>query len=91
MRTIVLDGAYMTDKDAAYTYIAKRMEFPSYFGKNLDALYDLLTEPCPQTQIVIYHKDMMLNSLGYYGQRILDTFRDALRINANLMYVEDSE
>lgn len=89
MRTIVLDGAYMTDKDAAYAYLAKRLGFPSYFGKNLDALYDMMTEPCPQTQLVIYHKETMLKNLGYYGQRILDTMRDALRVNANLMLVED--
>lgn len=91
MTTIVLDGAYMADKDAAYNYIAKRLGFPSYFGHNLDALYDMLTEPRPQTQLVIYRKEMMLNSLGNYGQRMLDTIRDAIRVNGNLFLVEDSQ
>ncbi|MCQ2421804.1 MAG: barstar family protein [Lachnospiraceae bacterium] len=91
MKTIVLDGAYMTEREATYAYLAKRLSFPPYFGKNLDALYDLLTEPCEQRQLVIYNKELMLSGLGYYGQRMLETMKDALRVNGNLYYVEDAE
>lgn len=89
MKTIVLDCSYMTDRDTAYAYLAKKLGFPSYFGKNLDALYDMLTDPCEQRQLIIYNKKLILVSLGNYGQRILDTIRDATRVNNNLYYAED--
>ncbi|MBO4399748.1 MAG: barstar family protein [Lachnospiraceae bacterium] len=89
MKTIVIDGAYMTDKTVAYAYLVRRLGFPSYFGKNLDALYDQLTDPCEQTQLIIYRKKRMLESLGPYGQRLLDTIQDAVRVNGNLYYAED--
>lgn len=89
MKTIVIDGSYMTDKETAYAYLSKRLGFPPYFGKNLDALYDMLTVPCEQRQLIIYNKKLILVSLGSYGQRILDTMRDATRVNGNLYYAED--
>ena len=44
MNIIILDGQYMTSREAAYEYIGKTMSFPDYFGKNLDALFDCLGE-----------------------------------------------
>ncbi len=90
MKTIVIDGAYMTERGTSYAYLAKRLGFPSYFGKNLDALYDLLTEPCEPRTLVIYNKKKLLLNLGNYGQRMLDTIQDAVRVNGNLFYTEDS-
>lgn len=89
MRTVIIDGAYMTDKAVAYAYLMRRLGFPSYFGRNLDALYDQLTDPCEPTQLVIYRKKRLLDALGTYGQRILDTIQDAVRVNRNLSYAED--
>lgn len=40
----VLDGTALASKDGFLTAIAKAMELPKYFGHNLDALYDVLTD-----------------------------------------------
>ncbi|KMS87511.1 barstar family protein [Prauserella rugosa] len=42
--TYVLDGSRLTDKAATLDAIAELLRFPSYFGRNLDALYDCLTD-----------------------------------------------
>lgn len=42
-----LDAAKLTDRDTAQDYIAAVFDFPSYYGKNLDALHDCLTELGP--------------------------------------------
>lgn len=40
---IEIDCRYLTDKDAAHTYLKKLFNFPEYYGCNLDAFYDMLT------------------------------------------------
>ncbi|MFD1936977.1 MULTISPECIES: barstar family protein [Nonomuraea] len=39
-----IDGARLDSSDGVMTAIASALEFPSYFGYNLDALYDSLTD-----------------------------------------------
>ena len=46
MKSADIRVADFTDKLAIHDFLAKELEFPSYYGKNLDALYDVLTEPC---------------------------------------------
>ncbi|WP_033290535.1 barstar family protein [Amycolatopsis jejuensis] len=39
-----VDGARMLDKASTLDAIAEALSFPEYFGRNLDALYDMLTD-----------------------------------------------
>ena len=41
---IILEGKAMTDRPAAHSHLAERLDLPVWYGRNLDALYDLLTE-----------------------------------------------
>ncbi len=90
MKTIVLDGIYMSSHEALHQYLADRFEAPEYYGKNLDALYDILTDIHEPTTIVLYRKSMALCSLGSYGQALMDTFRDAVHNNSFLIFLEDT-
>lgn len=40
----VVDGSVLTTKAAALDAFAAAMSFPSWFGRNLDALFDCLTD-----------------------------------------------
>lgn len=44
MKKILLDGNYLCNREVAHTYLQEILELPVYYGKNLDALYDCLTE-----------------------------------------------
>ncbi|MBQ8551338.1 MAG: barstar family protein [Clostridia bacterium] len=78
MKVIILDGARFTNKSAAHEYIAASLNFPTYYGKNLDALDDCLSELPRDTAVVITNAGRAKENLGAYADGILDDFRDVL-------------
>jgi ribonuclease inhibitor len=79
----------MTDRSAAHDYIAKTLEFPDYYGKNLDALFDCLTE-MGECSIVFKNLDE-LEMLGDYSGALLAVFEEAEQINDELNLVYDMQ
>ena len=49
-----------------HEYIAKELSFPEYYGKNLDALYDLLTERREETLIELINFEKLRKTFGIY-------------------------
>ena len=41
--TVTLDGRFMTTRDNAHEHLAQQLKLPDWYGRNFDALYDLLT------------------------------------------------
>ena len=77
MNIFILDGTRMTDRESCHQYIARIMRFPDYYGHNLDALYDCLGEFGTDSTVVILNKTILLMYLDDYGEKLLETFRDA--------------
>ena len=71
-----LEGRFMTDRQSAYEYIARQLDFPDYFGKNLDALADCLSEMSFNNTIIISESDKIIDNLGMYGKSIIDVFEE---------------
>ena len=44
MKQIILDGNTLADAAKVHDYLKESLDFPEYYGKNLDALYDCLTD-----------------------------------------------
>lgn len=84
MKTIVLDALWMKTREEAHVYIKREFEFPDYYGENLDALWDMLTEESEETEVVIVHSQSLSESLGTYAQDLLDTFVQAAEENSLL-------
>lgn len=77
-----LDACKMRGKKAAHTYLARMLQFPSYYGRNLDALYDCLTE-LPATQIQFVNREKAPD----YFSKVYRVFLDAAVENKNLTIV----
>ena len=88
---IILDGYMMQTKQDAHTYIQNTLFFPDYYGKNLDALFDLLTENRKQITIRIEHCNAIITSLGAYGTALLETFAEAAEQTPALTVEMDTE
>ena len=76
MKTVILDGKKMQTVAGTHEYIAEKMGFPSYYGKNLDALEDCLGECGPNCAVIIINLSHIYVSLGGYAHRLLEVFRD---------------
>ena len=44
MKRVIINFKKVTDRESFYDLIEKKLAPPDYFGRNLDALHDVLTE-----------------------------------------------
>ena len=54
MQKIILHLQDVSDRDDLYDRIAAAFDFPAYFGRNLDALFDCLTQIATDTCVGLY-------------------------------------
>ena len=81
---IILEGKAMVDRPAAHAHLAERLDLPTYYGRNLDALYDVLTEIGDDTEIVLENPAAVAEQLGKYGEALLSTMQEAAESNPHL-------
>lgn len=87
--TILLDGLLMQTRAAAHDHLKQQLNLPGYYGRNLDALFDLLMEISKNTVIHLIHKDQMIAVLGSYGEILLETLQQVADENRNLTFTAE--
>ena len=65
----ILDGKKMVSKEETHKYLKETFGFPEYYGENLDALHDCLTE-MKDLEVELLNADDMLSALGDYGKKL---------------------
>ena len=75
---ILCDFARLDTPDAVYDYLHKELAFPAWFGRNLDALHDCLTDIGTPTRLVL------TGAASPSAQRFLPVLKDAARQNRYL-------
>ena len=81
---IILDARKMVKKSEAHEYLKQVLDLPDYYGKNLDALHDCLTEMNGE-QFGFIHED----EGGDYFRKVMRVFKDAVRENESLSIVDE--
>ena len=84
MRKITLDIEKMRSLPMLHKYLHTALALPEYYGANLDALYDCLTEMSESTELVVPKKVADEAYLGWYGQQFLQMLEDAAAENEAL-------
>ena len=59
MKNITIDCAEIPDKAALHQALAQALRFPEYYGNNLDALYDCLTDIQEDITVTLLRFDAM--------------------------------
>ena len=72
-----IDGSLIKRK--GHDYLKEVLNFPDYYGKNLDALYDCLCEIGVETEIILINSDCVSSDM-------IETFEDAASENENLKF-----
>lgn len=78
-----IDCTQISNRDNLHTYLKETLGLPEYYGRNLDALFDFLSELGQPTRLEISHTEHLI-PLGSYGEALMSTFRDAALDNPNL-------
>ena len=79
---VILDCERLYARRPAHEYLQEALDLPEHYGKNLDALFDCLTDLSDCT-VVLRGADKLARA-GGYGARILRVLEDAARANPRL-------
>ena len=83
--SFTIDCRELVSRAAAHDF-----SLPAGYGRNLDALYDVLTS-LPPCRITLAGTSCLYPLLGAYAEKLLAVFRDAARDNENIQFQEESE
>ena len=84
MRKINLYIEKMRSLPMLHKYLHTALALPEYYGANLDALFDCLTELAEPTELVVPRQVADEAYLGWYGQQFLQMLQDAAEENTAL-------
>ncbi len=73
-----INGAALTNRNAAHDEIVRALPVPEYYGRNLDALWDVVS--CMEAEILVENAA----AVSGYGEQVLDLFREAAEENSRL-------
>ncbi|MCM1063279.1 MAG: MBL fold metallo-hydrolase [Eubacterium sp.] len=91
MLTCTLDGNNIKDKETLHDTLAEALRLPDWYGRNLDALYDCLSDIREETDIRLLHEDALRDHLGRYAEALKKTIYDACEENAHIHFMPDTE
>lgn len=73
MNKVIVDCSGITDARQLHEALKEALRLPEWYGHNLDALYDCLTELCDETHLILLHWDRD----AAYSAGFLSVFDDA--------------
>lgn len=79
MKTVILDCTPMVDEKSVHDTFAAALDFPASYGRNLDALYDMLTS-CGELELKLVNTQAIAK-LFRYGDNLMLTLKDAEKDN----------
>lgn len=78
MRKIMIDGRDFENIEVLHDVLKDKLDFPDYYGRNLDALWDCLTGwvDLPLT-LVLKNFEFSNTLLGSYADDVLEVLQEA--------------
>lgn len=90
MRICMIDGKMLEDKEMLHDALAQALDFPEWYGRNLDALYDCLTDVREETEIQIRNESALEVHLGSYASAFKKVLCRAAKENERIRWEAQS-
>ena len=84
MKEIIIDGSAIFTSPDLHEALANALSFPAHYGKNLDALYDCLTEIREDTHLELRNWHHIESHLKDYSGKAVYVFHCAMDDNPHL-------
>ena len=78
MKIVRINGVDFDTEREVHDYLSEELGFPSYYGNNLSALYDCLTELSDDTRIILDISETEDDDMIDYLQRMAEVISDAV-------------
>jgi len=78
---LILDGRAIPSREALHDLLAEMLALPEYYGRNLDALYDCLTDFSQPLDVILLHTDTLEENLGGYADALQQLLQDSAAEN----------
>ena len=80
MQSMTLDGSTLGEKTVLLPLLARELSFPSWYGGNLDALFDCLTDVTKEVAITLRN----LDDLTPYARQVVKVLQAAAKENPHI-------
>ena len=80
MKEITINCANISSMAEMHDILSRELNFPGWYGRNLDALHDCLTGICEETRIIFLH----FPALPFPAAGLLRVLRDSENENKHL-------
>nr|WP_325225486.1 barstar family protein [uncultured Oscillibacter sp.] len=88
MAEIVLDGLELRSLEEVHDRFAQALALPEWYGRNLDALFDCLTDLSEPVTVRLLHQEVLEGRLDRRGRALVRLLRRAAAENPQVTLLE---
>lgn len=88
---LTLDCRTVADRKHLHALLAEGLAFPAWYGANLDAMFDCLTELHEPAELRVLYPEALRKTLGNYADVWLRALREAAEENPRLTIIVAGE
>ena len=86
---VQIDVSDVTSRQELHARIAAALDFPEWYGRNLDALHDCLTDLHEPTELTVIGWEALEEAVGGYARRFRYVLRDSAAENPNFRLIPE--
>ncbi len=87
MKEIIIDCKDINSRYQLHERLAEKLGFPEWYGNNLDALHDCLTDINEETEITFENYKILEENLGKYASLLSNVLRVSSGENPKLTFI----